>query len=79
MNNMLVFIAANAGPAETPLERAMRDSHQVRANFGQDVDIGLNWIIQKVGDDKVVWHNGGTGGQRTFAGFDRTGALAPLC
>jgi len=70
MNDMLLFIAANTGPAETPLEEAMRDSHRRRNDFGENMDIGLNWLIQRVGDNSVVWHNGGTGGYRTFAGFD---------
>jgi len=70
MNDMLVFIAANTGPAKTPLEEVMRETHKRRNDFGENIDIGLNWIIQHEGDDKVVWHNGGTGGYRTFAGFD---------
>ena len=70
MNDMLLFIAANTGPAETPLEEAMRDSHRRRNDFGENMDIGLNWIIQRTGDNSVIWHNGGTGGYRTFAGFD---------
>lgn len=70
MNDMLKFIAANTGPPETPLEEAMRDSHQRRNSFGGPNDIGLNWIITNQGEDRVVWHNGGTGGFRSFAGFD---------
>ena len=31
--------------------------------------IGLNWIITRAGGDTIVWHNGGTGGYRTFTGF----------
>jgi len=70
MNDMLLFIAANTGPAETPLEEAIRDSHTRRNGFGENMDIGLNWLIRRVGDNSVVWHNGGTGGYRAFAGFD---------
>jgi D-alanyl-D-alanine-carboxypeptidase/D-alanyl-D-alanine-endopeptidase len=70
MNDMLVFIAANTGPALTPLEEVMRDSHEARNNYGGPNEIGLNWIITNQGKDKVVWHSGGTGGYRTFAGFD---------
>ena len=32
--------------------------------------IGLNWLTAHAGPDKIVWHNGGTGGYRTFIGFD---------
>lgn len=70
MHDMLLFIAANTGPAETPLGEAMRDSHRRRNDFGENMDIGLNWLIQRAGDNSVVWHNGGTGGYHTFAGFD---------
>jgi CubicO group peptidase (beta-lactamase class C family) len=70
MVDMLKFIDANIGPAETPLEEAMRETHRERAQFGGPNEVGLNWIITNEGDDRIVWHNGGTGGYRTFAGFD---------
>lgn len=69
VNDMLKFIAANTGPAESSLEKTIRTSHEVRRKF-QNTNIGLNWLIQDVGDDKIVWHNGGTGGYRAFVGFD---------
>jgi CubicO group peptidase (beta-lactamase class C family) len=31
--------------------------------------IALNWHVRHVGADTIVWHNGGTGGYRTFAGI----------
>jgi len=70
LRDMLTFIAANTGPAGTPLEEAMRVTHESRANLNGNVDIGLNWIILSIGRDQVVWHNGGTGGYHAFAGFD---------
>jgi len=70
VQDMLTFIAANTGPAESPLEEAMRVTHESRANLNGAADIGLNWIILNIGSDKVVWHNGGTGGYHSFAGFD---------
>ncbi len=70
VNDMFKFIAANTGPAGSPLEEAMRDSHDVRASLNGNMDIGLNWIIMTAGDDKLIWHNGGTGGYHAFAGFD---------
>jgi CubicO group peptidase (beta-lactamase class C family) len=32
--------------------------------------IGLNWLSTHAGTDTIVWHNGGTGGYRTFIGFE---------
>jgi CubicO group peptidase (beta-lactamase class C family) len=70
MDDMLVFLDANVGAPESDLQRAMRDAQQVRNEFGPGMVIGLNWITRTVGTDRVVWHNGGTGGFRSFIGFD---------
>jgi serine-type D-Ala-D-Ala carboxypeptidase/endopeptidase len=70
MNDMLDFVDANMGDPTSDLERSMRTSHDVHASAGGGNSIGLNWIMQAVGDDRVIWHNGGTAGFRTFAGFD---------
>jgi len=34
------------------------------------MDVALGWHIAKFGTGEVIWHNGGTGGYRTFIGFD---------
>ena len=77
--DMLKFIDANLHPERGPLEKAMDFAHQARGLAGRSsMTIGLNWIIMHVGADSIVWHNGGTGGYRTFAGFDpahRTGVV----
>lgn len=40
-----------------------------RAEAGGERQIGLGWLIEPVGEDAtLVWHNGGTGGFRSFAG-----------
>ena len=70
MNDMLDFIEANVGEPTSDLERSMRASHQMRESASGPASIGLNWIIQPVGDDRIIWHNGGPAGFRTFAGFD---------
>lgn len=33
--------------------------------------IGYGWFTTSFGERQVTWHNGGTGGFRSFAGFDR--------
>jgi hypothetical protein len=33
-------------------------------------EIGLGWLITKPSEDEIVWHNGGTGGYRSFIGYD---------
>jgi hypothetical protein len=29
----------------------------------------LGWVVTSRGDDELVWHNGGTGGYRSFVGL----------
>ena len=71
MTDMLKFLDANVGPPKNNLERAMRDAQKPRAPAGPGMQIGLNWITTKSRSGvEYVWHNGGTGGYRTFIGFD---------
>ncbi len=78
VEDMLTFLEANIGEPTTDLQRAMRVSHESRQQAGPNMTIGLGWHIRHTGNDVAVWHNGGTGGYRTFAGFDparRVGAV----
>ncbi len=69
--DMLKFVAANLHTDRGPLGKAMAFAHQERATaMGPTAGIGFNWIIQRAGTDTIIWHNGGTGGYRTFAGFE---------
>jgi hypothetical protein len=67
---MLTFLEANVGAPNGELEVAMRLSHEERQPATDSMSVGLNWHILASGEDRVVWHNGGTGGYRTFVGFD---------
>jgi D-alanyl-D-alanine-carboxypeptidase/D-alanyl-D-alanine-endopeptidase len=43
------------------------------------VEIALGWHIFKTNDKEIIWHNGGTGGYRSFVAYDpkaRTGVVA---
>ncbi len=68
VQDMCVFIKANMGMVETDLRAAMDLSHQQHYQAPNGTRIGLGWHI-KTGDPDIIWHNGGTGGYRTFAGF----------
>jgi serine-type D-Ala-D-Ala carboxypeptidase/endopeptidase len=69
--DMLKFAAANLHPERGKLQQAMAFAHEERGSAGgPNVAIGLNWIIQHAGADTIVWHNGGTGGYRTFLGLE---------
>jgi CubicO group peptidase (beta-lactamase class C family) len=70
VNDMLKFLAANIGEANTPLGKAMRASHAIQKPAGgPDMSIGMGWhVVNKYGHP-LTWHNGGTGGYRSWAGF----------
>ncbi len=67
-SDMVKYLKGNMGTTPSPLYEAMKLSHEVAySNEEQDFSIGLAWHYGL--DDTVVWHNGGTGGYISFAGF----------
>ena len=68
-SDMLKFLAANMNLKKTSLRKAMDLTHQVRHDKAGKMRVGLGWHIAKGKNGDVLWHNGGTGGYRTFAGF----------
>lgn len=71
-NDMLKFVAANLGYTKSPLAPAMAAMLKVRRPTGQPgLEVALGWHIFTNGRE-IVWHNGGTGGYRSFVGFDRS-------
>jgi serine-type D-Ala-D-Ala carboxypeptidase/endopeptidase len=71
-DDLLIFLSAEMGIKETKLGRAMEDTQKPRRDTDQKgVQIGLAWIEMKPPktDQVFVWHNGGTGGYRSFVGF----------
>lgn len=75
--DMLKFASANLHPERGKLQEAMAFAHEVRASAGgSNTSIGLNWMIQRAGTDTIVWHNGGTGGYRTFIGLEPSRKMA---
>jgi serine-type D-Ala-D-Ala carboxypeptidase/endopeptidase len=79
-NDLLTFLSANLGYVKTALAPAMAAMLTVRRPTGQPgLEIALGWNIDTTHGKDIVWHNGGTGGYRSFMGFDpktRTGVVA---
>lgn len=66
--DMMIYMAAQLSDENSSLVKAFKEAHKERADAGSsNMQIGLGWHIR---DHKIVWHNGGTGGFRSFAGFD---------
>ena len=68
-NDMLAFLEAFLGYRESPLAPAMKAMLTVRRPAGQ-ANIGLGWLIYSSDGGEIAWHNGGTGGFRSFVGYD---------
>jgi len=71
--DMLKFLAANMGLEKSELYPAMQLAHENSRNEGKEPIVGLGWHTMVFDDTEIVWHNGGTGGYRTFAGFIKGG------
>jgi len=70
VNDMLKFLAANMGLVKTDLLPVLQKSHQIpKPAEGKQTDVALGWHINKRYGTEIIWHNGGTGGYRTFIGF----------
>ncbi len=70
-NDMLTFLAANLGFIKTPLAQDMADEVSVRRPAGAPgMEIAYAWHIQTQGGNSIIWHNGGTGGYRTYMGYN---------
>lgn len=67
--DMLIFVGANMGNVKTSLYPAMQLSHKNSKGQTAGPMVGLGWHIDTADSLEVIWHNGGTGGYRTFAGF----------
>ena len=79
MTDMLKFARANLEPGGGRLQRVMQQTHMVRRSINQDDDsIGMNWVITRKNGKEVIWHNGGTGGYRTWLGFDKARRIAAV-
>ena len=68
--DLLTFLDAQLGSAPPGLAEAMRATHEPRASR-RAPSVGLGWMILPDRDQPgpVLWHDGGTGGFRSVAGF----------
>jgi len=69
-NDMLSFLAAQLGYTHTGLDDAIALTRSPKTPASNGMEIGLGWLIKPKKGSEVIWHSGGTGGYRTFAGYD---------
>lgn len=71
VNDLLTFLGANLSYATSPLAPAMKAMLGVSRQAGTPgLTIGLGWLTRVSPAPTIVWHNGGTGGYRSWIGFD---------
>ena len=76
--DMLTFLAANLGYTDTPMASSMAAMLKVRRRiadlgpfgFLAHERIALGWIVAPRNGTEIIFHNGGTGGYRSFIGYD---------
>jgi CubicO group peptidase (beta-lactamase class C family) len=70
VNDLLRFLDLQFAAPATGLARAARATHGTRATRGK-LHQGLGWVSLPLrGEERrMLWHNGGTGGFRSFLGF----------
>jgi CubicO group peptidase (beta-lactamase class C family) len=76
VNDMLTYIRANADSTSKPLGATLAMTHGERHGTGSPaLTIGLAWHrLRTPAGNWLVWHNGGTGGYRSFTGYsEKTG------
>ena len=73
VRDMLTFLAANLDSTSV-----FKQTHLSRHAAGSaNMTIGLGWhILSRPQGPSIIWHNGGTGGYRSFAGFDEVRRIA---
>lgn len=69
-SDLLRLLAAELHPAESPLAAAIELSQKVSFRASPQLALALGWHVIPMPDSvSFYWHNGGTGGARSFVGF----------
>lgn len=63
--DMLLYAQAQLGTATSPLNNDIQITHKPTFTKGATT-VAMGWHIIKPGDDELLFHNGGTGGYRSY-------------
>ena len=70
VHDLLTFLEACLEPPAGTLGEAIALARKPRLRVNAHLSVGLGWLVlRRRGHPPVVWHNGGTWGFRSFAGF----------
>jgi CubicO group peptidase (beta-lactamase class C family) len=68
--DMATYMKAQMGLQESDLKSAINKTHQISFDTSKSPAIGLGWFYSTQ-QDTIIWHNGGTGGFKSFAGLNK--------
>jgi hypothetical protein len=70
---MLCLLQANLVPAHTPLASQAQHPQLPGLRVAKRMEVGLGWLLARPprAAGPVLWHNGGTGGFRSFVAVVR--------
>ncbi|HET7553863.1 MAG TPA: serine hydrolase domain-containing protein [Gemmatimonadaceae bacterium] len=68
--DLLRLIGAELHPERTSMAKAIELSQKIRFHASPQLALALGWHVVQLPDrSSLYWHNGGTGGARSFVGF----------
>src|SRR5699024_3038520 len=67
--DLATYVKAQMRLKGTAFDSAIALTHQIRFHINKNRAIGLAWIVSTA-EDTILWHNGETGGFRSFVGFN---------
>ena len=70
IKDMANFLAANMGKLASPLGGTLQKCHEKQSVVTPNVAFGLGWVLSKSNEATLILHNGGTGGFRSYLGFN---------
>jgi len=75
--DIIKFLRAQMDPPKDAFGRAIEKTHEISAPTGSpNLSIALGWHVFDKFGGRYYWHNGGTGGFRSFMGFDQAAKRA---
>jgi CubicO group peptidase (beta-lactamase class C family) len=70
VKDMTQFLATNMGFLNSYVNNLLKGCHSQQYSAGSGINIGLGWLLSHSDHADIIWHNGGTGGFRSFLGFN---------
>lgn len=69
IRDMANFLSANMGAIKSPLNDLLQQCHKTQSSLMPGFAVGFGWMLSNSNASEIIWHNGGTGGFRSYLGF----------